>query len=117
MGGWSDPAGRPADPPEGDVLAVCSIARPRAFATGLRELLPESDIGLASFADHHRFTRRDIAALSRRRDGRTVACTLKDVPKLASFPDFARHCLAVDLRVVGEPGGPLGRALAALVPR
>lgn len=116
MGGWSDPAGGPADPPEGDVLAVCSIARPQGFAAGLRELLPESDVRLASFADHHRFTRRDIAALSRRRAGRTVVCTLKDAPKLMAFPGLARHCVAVDLRVAGEPGGPLGRALTALVP-
>ena len=115
MGGWSDPAGGPADPPEGDVLAVCSIARPQAFATGLRELLPESDVRLASFADHHRFTRRDIAALSGRRAGRTVVCTLKDAPKLAAFPDLARHCVAVDLRAVGHPDGPLGHALTALV--
>ena len=116
MGGWSDLDGGPADPPEGDVLAVCSIARPRAFAAGLRGLLPESDVCLASFADHHRFTRRDIAALSGRRAGRTVVCTLKDAPKLAAFPGLARHCVAVDLRVAGEPGGPLGRALAALAP-
>lgn len=116
MGGWTDPAGAPADAPEGDVLAVCSIARPNAFAAGLRELLPESDVRLASFPDHHRFTRRELEALLRRRAGRTVVCTLKDAPKLAAFPGLARHCVAVDLRVVGEPGGPLGRALAALVP-
>lgn len=116
MGEWSDPAGGPADPPEGDVLAVCSIARPQAFVAGLRELLPESDVRLASFADHHRFTRRDIAALSRRRAGRTVVCTSKDAPKLAAFPGLAPHCVAVDLLVAGEPGGPLGRALTALAP-
>lgn len=114
MGGWSEPAGGPADPPEGDVLAVCSIARPQAFAAGLRELLPESDVRLASYADHHRYTPRDIAALSRQRAGRTVVCTLKDAPKLAAFPGLARHCVAVDLRAVGQPGGPLGRALTAL---
>lgn len=116
MGGWNDPTGGPADPPVGDVLAVCSVARPQAFATGLRELLPESDIRLASFADHHRFTRRDIAALSRRRGGRTVVCTLKDAPKLAAFPDFVRHCVTVDFRVSGEPDGLFGRTLTTLVP-
>lgn len=115
MEGWRDLAGFPAEPPVGDVLAVCSIARPEAFAAGLSEKLPDSDVRLAAFPDHHRFGNRDIAALSRRRDGRTVVCTAKDAPKLAAFPDFARCCVAVGFGVVGEPREPLCSMLASLV--
>lgn len=115
MGGWRNLAGFPVEPPVGDVLAVCSIARPEAFAAGLRELVPDSDVRLAAFPDHHRFGRRDIAALSRRRHGRTVVCTGKDASKLAVFPDFARCCVAVGLGVVGEPREPLRSMLASLV--
>ncbi|MCY3679156.1 MAG: tetraacyldisaccharide 4'-kinase [Gemmatimonadetes bacterium] len=115
MGGWRDLAGFPVAPPVGDVLAVCSIARPEAFAAGLSELLPDSDVRLAAFPDHHRFGRRDIAVLSRRRDARTVVCTAKDAPKLAAFPDFARCCVAVGFGVVGEPRGPLRSMLTSLI--
>ena len=115
MGGWHDLAGAHAEPPAGDVLAVCSIARPEAFAAGLSELLPDSDVRLAAFPDHHRFRRRDIAALSRRRGGRTVVCTAKDAPKLAVFPDLARCCVAVGFGVVGEPQEPLRSMLTSLV--
>lgn len=115
MGGWHDLDGLPAEPPVGDVLAVCSIARPVAFAAGLGELLPDSDVRLAAFPDHHRFGRRDIEALSRRRDGRTVVCTAKDAPKLAAFPDFARCCVTVGFGVVGEPREPLRSMLTSVV--
>ena len=115
MGGWRDLAGFPVALPVGDVLAVCSIARPEAFAAGLSELLPDSDVRLAAFPDHHRFGRRDIAALSRRRDGRTIVCTAKDAPKLAAFPDFARCCGAGGFGVVGEPPEPLCSMLTSLV--
>lgn len=115
MGGWRDLTGSPVEPPAGDVLAVCSIARPEAFAAGLRELLPGSDVRLAAFPDHHRFGRRDIARLSRRCDGRTVVCTAKDARKLAAFTGLARRCVAVGLRVVGEPREPLRGMLNAVV--
>ena len=115
MGGWHDLAGSPAAPPVGDVLAVCSIARPDAFAAGLSELLPDSDVRLAAFPDHHRFGRRDIAVLSRRRGGRTVVCTSKDAQKLAAFPGFARCCVTVGFGVAGEPGEPLCSMLTSLI--
>ena len=115
MGGWHDLAGSPAAPPAGDVLAVCSIARPDAFAAGLSELLPDSDVRLAAFPDHHRFGRRDIAVLSRRRGGRTVVCTAKDAQKLAAFPGFARCCVTVGFGVAGVPGEPLCSMLTSLI--
>ncbi len=115
MDGWHDLAWSPAEPPAGDVLAVCSIARPEAFAAGLRELLPHSDVRLAAFPDHYRFGRRDIAKLLRQRDGRAVVCTAKDAQKLAAFPGFARRCVTVGFSVVGEPPDPLCGMLTSLV--
>lgn len=117
MGDWSDLAGNPANPPRGDVLAVCSIARPRAFAAGLGELLPEARIELAPYPDHHEYTAGDVASLLARRDGRTIVCTDKDAVKLARDRGFADHAVAVGLRVGGEPPDELVGALAAVTER
>lgn len=112
MGGWRDLEGAPAEAPEGDVLAVSSIARPRTFLAGLETLLPGVRIELAAFADHHAYTARDVAALLDRRGGRTVVCTAKDAVKLASFAEMRPHCVVVGFRVAGDPGEPLRSALA-----
>ena len=114
MGDWSDLTGAPADPPRGDVLAVCAIAGPDAFAIGLERLLPGADIELASYPDHHDYTPGDVAALLSRRDGRTMVCTAKDATKLSAFGQVARHCTVVGFRVAGEPDEPLRGALARL---
>lgn len=115
MGGWRDLAGSPADPPCGDVLAVCAIARPRAFADGLAAILPGARIEPVAFPDHHDYTVRDVAALLARRGRRTIVCTAKDAVKLASHPELAEHCVAVGLRVAGEPRASLLDALERVV--
>ncbi len=112
MGGWRDLQGAPAEAPSGDVLAVCSIARPRAFVAGLEALLPGVRADLAAFADHHVYTARDVAALLRQRGGRPLVCTAKDAVKLAAFPELRPHCLVVGFRVAGDPEEPLRSALA-----
>ena len=117
MGDWSDLAGRPANPPCEDVLAVCSIARPHAFAAGLGELLPAASIELVSYPDHHEYAADDVAALLARRGGRTIVCTDKDAVKLARHPEFAHHAVAIGLRVGGEPRGALLEALAGVADR
>ncbi len=117
MGDWSDLAGSPANPPCEDVLAVCSIARPRAFATGLGELLPAASIELVSYPDHHEYTPDDVAVLLARRGGRTIVCTDKDAVKLDRYPELAHHAIAVGLRVGGEPRGALLEALAVVAER
>ena len=117
MGDWSDLAGNPANPPCEDVMAVCSIARPRAFATGLGELLPAASIELVSCADHHEYTSDDVAALLARRSGRTIVCTDKDAVKLARYPELSRHAAAVGFRAGGEPRGALLEALAGVAER
>lgn len=114
MGGWTDLAGEPAAPPASDVLAVCAVGRPRAFASGLRRLLPNSAVELAAFRDHHVYRPRDVATLLKRRADRAIVCTSKDAVKLARFPQLLPHCAVVGLRVAGRPAGPLREALAAL---
>lgn len=114
MGDWSNLAGDPASAPRGDVLAVCSVARPRAFATGLEKLLPAARIELAAYPDHHEYSADDVTALLARRAGRTIVCTEKDAVKLIRHRELADHAVAVGLRVDGDPGGPLLTALTRL---
>ena len=115
MGGWSDLAGCPAEPPGGDVLAVCAIARPHAFAGGLGELLPGVRVDLVAYPDHHRFTRRDAAVLLAQRGRRAIVCTAKDAVSLADHPELSDHCVVVGFRVAGEPQAPLESALERVV--
>ena len=111
MGGWRDLDGCSADPPAGDVLAVCAVARPGAFESGLGELLPGARVELVAYPDHHAYTGRDVASLLARRSGRTIVCTAKDAVSLATHPELSDHCVVVGFRVVGEPRAPLLSAL------
>lgn len=115
MGDWSDLAGGPASAPGEDVLAVCSIARPRAFAAGLEALLPGTRIELAAYPDHHEYTAGDVAALLARRAGRTIVCTDKDAVKLVAHRELGAHAVAVGLRVGGDPRGALLTTLSEVV--
>ena len=112
MGDWRDLAGGPASAPDEDVLAVCSIARPRAFAAGLEALLPGARIELVAYPDHHEYTAGDVAALLARRAGRTIVCTDKDAVKLVAHRKLGAHAVAVGLRVDGDPRGALLTALS-----
>ena len=114
MGRWTDLSGAPTAPPDNDLLAVCAIGRPRAFASGLRRLAPRASVELVAFRDHHVFRRRDVDALLTRRNGRTIVCTSKDAVKLMRFVELLPHCAVVGIRVAGEPSGPLRDALAQL---
>lgn len=115
MGGWSGLDGAPAAPPEGDVLAVCAIARPGPYMSGLEALLPGADVEHLAYADHHDYTYRDVSGLLRRLGRRTLVCTAKDAVKLAAFPELTRRCAVIGFEVVGDPAGPLRRALAEVV--
>lgn len=114
MGRWTDLAGEPVAAPAGDVLAVCAVGRPRAFASGLRRLLPDSAVELVAFRDHHAYRPRDATVLLARRGSRAIVCTAKDAVKLARFPQLFPHCTVVGLRVAGRPSGSLREALARL---
>ncbi len=115
MSGWTDLDGAPAAPPEGDVMAVCAIARPGPFVSGLGAMLPGANVQHLAFADHHDYTRRDVSALLRRLGHRTLVCTAKDAVKLATFPELAGRCAVVGFGVVGDPAEPLRRALAEVI--
>ena len=117
MGDWRDLAGGPATAPCEDMLAVCAIARPRAFAAGLERLLPAARIELVSYPDHHEYTVEDVAALLGRRNGRTIVCTDKDAVKLVRHRELAEHAVAVGLRARGEPRGTLLTALEGVAHR
>lgn len=117
MRGWRDMAGRPASSPGGDVLALCGVARPRAFAEGLARLVPGGEIELVAYTDHHEYTVEDVVELMERCRGRTIVCTEKDAVKLSAFPALAPHCVVVDLRVEGGPPEPLRTALQELLDR
>ena len=111
MRGWRDLAGRPVAPPGQGVLAVCGVARPRAFAEGLARLRFGGDVELAAYPDHHEFTADDAAELMARRGGRPIVCTEKDAVKLAAFPALAPYCAVVELQAKGRPPEPLLGAL------
>ena len=104
-----------------EVLAIASIADPRAFAAQLWqvELAPT----LVSFADHHDFSEADVGRLVRAAAGPGVAvCTLKDHVKLAPlWPREAPPLWYVTQRVMVESGhaavdAALDAVLAARLP-
>ncbi len=114
MDGWRDLRGRTIPPPRGDILAVCSVARPHAFRRGLVRLLPAASIELLDFPDHHRYRERDAGAILARLGGRTIVCTAKDAGKLRAFPELGTRCAVVGFGARGDPPPPLQAALLAL---
>ncbi len=114
MDGWRDLGGRAIPPPRGDILAVCSVARPGAFGRGLARRLPTASIELLDFPDHYRYRRRDAEALLAHLGGRTIVCTGKDAVKLRAFSSLEARCAVVGFGVRGDPPSPLREALLAL---
>jgi len=118
--GWTDLHGSPASPPEGPVLAACSIARPESFGRILREV-GSASVDLAAFPDHHEYDLADVADLGRRLEslrggasGGTLVVTEKDAVKLAPFADALPETRVLALRVEMEEGEILARLLTAL---
>jgi tetraacyldisaccharide 4'-kinase len=118
--GWTDLHGSPASPPEGPVLAACSIARPESFRRILREV-GSASVDLAAFPDHHEYDLADVADLGRRLEslrggasGGTLVVTEKDAVKLAPFADALPETRVLALRVEMEEGEILARLLTAL---
>jgi tetraacyldisaccharide 4'-kinase len=74
----------PAPSPTGNVMAVCGIARPDAFAATVREVVG-ADVELMSFADHHAYDVADAKRIRRRARGRPVITTEKDAVKLCRW--------------------------------
>ncbi len=117
MGGWRDLDGASIAAPQGDVVAVCAIARPGPFVAGLGALLPEARIEAMTYADHYEYGARDVSALLERLGDRTVVCTAKDAVKLSRFRGLAPRCAVVGFGVAGDPPDPLRSALATVAAR
>ena len=93
------------------VLAVCGVARPDAFAAAVEGLVG-APVELLSFADHHAYTRSDVARVRARAGGRPTVVTAKDAVKLTPWLEELgdAHVLEEELRWAwGE------EALAALL--
>lgn len=103
----SEPMGAPAGPSAGAVVAVAGIAQPSAFFGDLRAAgwtlareLP--------FADHHPYSRRDVAAIAdaaRSSGASLVLTTEKDLVRLLPFRPFPLPVAFVPLHVELEPPG------------
>lgn len=70
-----------------NLLAVCGIGNPRAFAETLRRYKPET-VELLPFPDHHHYSRADVAKIqtqANRAGADFIITTRKDELKLAAF--------------------------------
>ncbi len=97
--------GRPLAPGAGPVVAMAGIARPERLARDLAALgwtVAES----VSFADHHRYTSRDmkkVAAAVRRTGAVAVVTTSKDAVRLPATTALPVPVAVAALRVSVEP--------------
>lgn len=108
-GAWTRLDGTPGKPGPGDVLAVCGVARPDAFATAVR-LRVEGTVELVAFADHHAYTREEVEALRRRAGGRPIIVTEKDAVKLARMADLRGEAFVLGDRLAWDWGEESMRA-------
>ncbi len=85
---WTRLDGTTGEPRRGDVLAVCGVARPDAFAASVRRRV-DGAVELVAFADHHGYTRDEAATLRRRAGVRPIVLTEKDAVKLVKLVRMA----------------------------
>lgn len=102
-GAWADLDGVPAPPPEGPLLAVAGIARPRAFARQL-EAMTGKTARLMAYPDHHAYTRHDVGAMRVAAGNGTVVVTEKDAVKLHAFRRDLEPVRVLAQTVVWEKG-------------
>jgi tetraacyldisaccharide 4'-kinase len=86
------------------VGAVSGIAVPESFESGLRKLGAKVDV-VRRFADHHRFSHKDIAQFierCERRDVDMVVTTEKDFVRFPKIPpaDFPIYFLRVEIEII-----------------
>lgn len=97
--------GRPFSPEGGAVVAMAGIARPERLASDL-EALGWTVAESVTFADHHRYTRRDmkkVAAAVRRTGAVAVVTTSKDAARLPVVAELPVPLAVAALRVTVEP--------------
>lgn len=89
-----------------DVVLLCGIARPAAFAATV-QALGARVVEQHSYRDHHRFTEAEAtaAAAAAQRRGAMLLTTEKDAARLGPF-QLVRHVLCVDLHFLGEAPAP-----------
>ncbi len=76
------------------ILAVCGIGNPRPFVRYLKSFKPRVRVNV--FADHHEFTRKDMALLLSRFNGmngvqRVIVTTEKDAVRMVNNPYFPQE--------------------------
>ncbi len=113
--GWTTLDGKPADPPEGDYLAVAGIGDPHGFSDLLAETMGREG-ELMAFPDHHDYTWADIQAIRMQAGGRYLVTTEKDAVKLGAFARELGSVLVLRLRleVLGGSEGLWERVEEAL---
>lgn len=113
-GPWEELDGSLAPDPEGDLLALASVAEPAAFVTLVTERTGRAP-ELVAFPDHHPYTSRDVEEVVRRAGGRTVVTTEKDAVKLLPFRHLMPRVRVLPL--VPRPGSLGERILKDLLQR
>jgi len=101
--GWTDLTGRPAEAPEGAVLAACGVARPECFRTSVARAVG-ADVDLVAFGDHHHYTAADAERLKTRAKGRPIVITEKDAVKLQRLVGTDAAFRVLGERVVWDRG-------------
>jgi tetraacyldisaccharide 4'-kinase len=111
-------AGLPSARPGGAVLALSSIADPRAFARQLQQAGLEVSEVLA-FGDHHEYRLEDLRIVRAAAQGRPVVTTEKDAVKLQALDPELDIWIARQTVVVEAGMAQLDAALdaALLMPR
>ena len=104
IGELLDAGGRPHEPRE--YAAFCGLGNPDGFFDALTARLPEARrVAAVVFADHHRYTRADLAAVRRAAGKAPLVTSGKDWVKLPDRGGVLRAALRVEV----EAGGGLRR--------
>ena len=111
--GWVDLEGAAETLPDGDLMAVSSVAEPQPFLEMVRAETG-GRVGSLAFGDHHVFSEVDIQRITRDAEGCTVVTTEKDAVKLRTFAQALPPVRVLRLEVEWESGRD---ALTELVDR
>lgn len=83
---WMSISGEDRGAPQGDLLAVCSVAEPASFVRMLA-LETVGSVELMAFADHHAYESRGVDRIRKAAGSRTIVTTEKDAVKLEALVD------------------------------
>ncbi|HEX7120457.1 MAG TPA: tetraacyldisaccharide 4'-kinase [Longimicrobiales bacterium] len=114
--GWRVVGGDAGAPgPEGEVVAVAGVGRPRDFVANARTAGAEIACVLV-FRDHHAYGGADVRRIREAASGRPIVTTAKDAVKLAPLaPDLDIWILEQDV-VIEAGADELARRFDALIP-